>query len=1294
MAGLLNVAIVLGGAGADVLTGSADSAVIHGDLGNDTIAGGSGDETIIGGSGADLLRGGAGDDVLYGGLGNDTLIYTLGAENGEGIERIFGDEGIDTLLLEFTAANYTPAIQEELSAYALVLAAGQDPGAGREYVFSTLDLRAMSIEALQILVDGVPVDPQTPPRGAALDDAFAVTDNGSVSGDVSLNDVTEQGDVFTLVTGPTDGDLSFNGDGTFSLDLSDGGLRGLSLGETTTLSFVYELQSPGRTDLATVTVTVTGVNETPQGGFIFASVSENDVLTGNIFTDGGASDADANDTLRTTPVTDLELSSGALLTVAANGDYTYDPRAAFNFLSDGGSAGDSFTVSFDDGNGGTANVGASLTITGVNDAPTVGGILLEVDESDQSFSLDLFDGVSDPEGDDLTITSFRQVSGVNLIATTNLAAARFEGAGAYDFAGGGISLGDVNGDGFDDFFVTLSTYGQSPGGGVLIFGEAPGADTLDNADENEDGVIDIGFVGTGTGLNVVGGYSESGGRLVAGELGDLNGDGVDDFLVADTGAGANAGGNVYVVFGGAAGISTLGGSADLDSLPGGTGITLGLGAAGALEGDDFGGTLLLNPLGDVDGDGVADFLIGSSGSPNDAVAHFVSGAAALAAADANGGFVNVTDLLDAADNSAIAFNVGPLFGPGYFAQTNLATGDIDGDNINDLLIGVTTDAYDTPAETYIIFGFENGDELAAFEGVDGSADAAIDLEAVGSADGVNGFVIVGAANGLSVVGDVNGDGIDDIFVATARGYDEEVPSGFLIFGGSENLAALDGADGVSDGRLDVSFVAESQTGFAFSGVDGAEGGIRVSATGLGDIDGDGLGDFAIANAITYIDQQEGGSGRVYILFGGDLQQQDALGEQDGIIDVTSSLQIRRIDSGGRYFGGSVDSGDINGDGFVDLLIDDQRFSRGGDTYSGAVQVLFGGGGARLAALAGGAAGFGSEIDIIAAVGTQTVVGNGLVGALDINGGVSFNPEAFDELVDGEEEVLVFEYIVSDGVNQTVNTLTIKVSGEGAATSGAQALGLQPLEEETTSSGSTTTSNGAEVFFAAAAEDGEDEEGEVLIGDSDSELIEGTNGPDLIRGGAGDDLLIGMNGADTMFGGADDDELRGGRGFDEMRGGRGDDLLIGLAGYDELRGGKGEDSLNGGNGNDSIFGGNQADFLIGGRGRDMLVGGDGSDRLTGGSHQDTLEGGAGQDVLIGSLGIDTFVFKDGFGNDRVMEFNAAAEILDFTGHTGVSSMADLDIQEAPNGTFIFDGAGDRIFLVAIAPSEIDADNFLF
>ena len=75
-------------------------------------------------------------------------------------------------------------------------------------------------------------------------------------------------------------------------------------------------------------------------------------------------------------------------------------------------------------------------------------------------------------------------------------------------------------------------------------------------------------------------------------------------------------------------------------------------------------------------------------------------------------------------------------------------------------------------------------------------------------DGTNGYVIDGVvlATGQAYgggEGDINGDGIPDIAIArhaAASGGSRT----FMLFGGSENLAALDLADGTEDGHIELS----------------------------------------------------------------------------------------------------------------------------------------------------------------------------------------------------------------------------------------------------------------------------------------------------------------------------------------------------------------------------------------------------------------------------------------------------------------------------------------------------------
>ena len=88
------------------------------------------------------------------------------------------------------------------------------------------------------------------------------------------------------------------------------------------------------------------------------------VLTGNVLADNGnGADDDADgDSLQVTSVngslsdvgTQITLSSGALLTLNADGSFDYDPNGGFDDLLDGESRDDSFTYEVSDGNGGSS----------------------------------------------------------------------------------------------------------------------------------------------------------------------------------------------------------------------------------------------------------------------------------------------------------------------------------------------------------------------------------------------------------------------------------------------------------------------------------------------------------------------------------------------------------------------------------------------------------------------------------------------------------------------------------------------------------------------------------------------------------------------------------------------------------------------------------------------------------------------------------------------------------------------------------------------------------------------------
>ena len=79
--GIVNIANVIGGAGADTLTGDGGDNILLGNAGDDVLIGGlGGNDVLVGGAGSDTLTGSAGRNILIGGLGADTIYGGVGED--------------------------------------------------------------------------------------------------------------------------------------------------------------------------------------------------------------------------------------------------------------------------------------------------------------------------------------------------------------------------------------------------------------------------------------------------------------------------------------------------------------------------------------------------------------------------------------------------------------------------------------------------------------------------------------------------------------------------------------------------------------------------------------------------------------------------------------------------------------------------------------------------------------------------------------------------------------------------------------------------------------------------------------------------------------------------------------------------------------------------------------------------------------------------------------------------------------------------------------------------------------
>ncbi|MEL7029502.1 MAG: integrin alpha, partial [Pseudomonadota bacterium] len=200
-----------------------------------------------------------------------------------------------------------------------------------------------------------------------------------------------------------------------------------------------------------------------------------------------------------------------------------------------------------------------------------------------------------------------------------------------------------------------------------------------------DPIIRLTFFNESAGTQLIGANAgDRFGSAVAG-AGDVNGDGVDDIIVgasADSGGGSGA---AFVFFGAQDGLD---GTFLASSLNGSNGFAID-DSASSVSGLSVAGA------GDVNGDGLADLLVGTGGATSEQYVVFGS----------SSGFpstVNV-DSLDGSNGFRIG-GIDPSDRPGFSVG---AAGDINGDGLDDILVGAPdseANGFERAGAAYVIFG--------------------------------------------------------------------------------------------------------------------------------------------------------------------------------------------------------------------------------------------------------------------------------------------------------------------------------------------------------------------------------------------------------------------------------------------------------------------------------------------------------------------------------------------------------------------------------------------------------------
>jgi hypothetical protein len=729
---------------------------------------------------------------------------------------------------------------------------------------------------------------------------------------------------------------------------------------------------------------------------------------------------------------------------------------------------------------------------------------------------------------------------------------RLDGASPYLESGEAVaSAGDVNGDGFSDVIVGVDR--TSPNG----VGAAGTSYVVFGTDSGFERSLSLGDLDGSNGfrLDGVGFMYFSGGSVAS--AGDVNGDGFSDIIIgaqhADPNGQRNAG-ESYVVFGTDAGFAPILSLGDLD---GNNGFRL-----DGIERNDSSGHRVAS-AGDVNGDGFDDILISARGAGGGYGASYV-----IFGTDA--GFAPVSSLADL--NGSNGFRLEGIGNHDFSGDSVASAGDFNGDGFDDIIIGASAAEADGQGtftgESYLVFGKASG---------------FAPVQSLGDLDGSNGFRLAGldrfdySGGFVASAGDINGDGFDDILI----GAPGAAPDGLLYAGESYVVFGTNAQLGPNLSLSDLN----GSNGFRIDGAEQDDQSGRVASAG--DVNGDGFDDILVT-ASNADPNEKNKAGESYVVFGTDAGFAPTLSLGD--LDGSNGFRLQGVDE--RDFSGvsAASAGDVNGDGYDDLIIGATGANADGTKLAGESYIVFG-----------------------AATGFVMSVVNGT----DANDWLGLPADWH---------------------------LGLKVIDGGAGVDMMSFAGLDSGIYASTQSGRANSHYSASPFDLVM-------QGiEHVTGTSHDDWFAGSDQSDNFRGLGGKDLFVdGGGGSDIYDGGTGHDKLS----YLGAESGVSVSLLRGTGWMGDARG-------------DQI----RAIEDVSGSGHDDFIWGDhGVNWLNGRWGDDVLVGNGGNDVLIGDAGTDTAIYGGNRADYTITGDGSRAEVTALNSDEGHDILIDIEILRFADGDLI-------------------------